>query len=381
VPDSLPSMVARTAHQVTAGASNAYEQAVKLQDWFAVNGGFRYDTKVQSGSGSAAIVKFLQQKEGFCVHFSFSMAAMARTLGIPARVAVGFTPGTAQADGSVSVGLKDAHAWPELYFEGVGWTRFEPTPSRGTQPDYTMEQTPSGEVPDEPSSQPSTSSEPTAAPSASDSCAPELRKEGGCEAAAVPQPGDGSSGGGLSVSTVTSWSSLALLLLVVPLLPMLWRRRVRARRLDGSGGRTEQDAADRILAAWHELVDTAWDFGVLPDDSQTSRKAVARIVRLTELDDEARRAGERVAAAVEQVLYAPHPRPVAGVADDVRAVLAGLQAGAGRRERLRALLAPRSAVQVLWAAARRWSTLVDRWGAPRWSRWAAQLRAPRGERG
>jgi transglutaminase-like putative cysteine protease len=56
------------------------------------------------------------------------MAAMARTLGIPARVAVGFIPGTATADGGMTVGLKDAHAWPELYFEGVGWTRFEPTP-------------------------------------------------------------------------------------------------------------------------------------------------------------------------------------------------------------------------------------------------------------
>ncbi|MFI0819213.1 transglutaminaseTgpA domain-containing protein [Streptomyces sp. NPDC021098] len=381
VPDSLPPVVSRTAREVTAGASNAYEKAVKLQDWFAVNGGFRYDTEVQSGSGSAAIAKFLKQKAGFCVHFSFSMAAMARTLGIPARVAVGFTPGTSQADGSVSVGLKDAHAWPELYFEGVGWTRFEPTPSRGTQPDYTMEQTPSGEVPDEPSSQPSTSSEPSAAPSASDSCAPELRKQGGCEAAAVPQPGDGASGGGFSVATVAGWSALALLLVVVPLLPMLWRRRLRARRLDGSGGRTEQDAADRTLAAWHELVDSAWDFGVLPDDSQTSRKAVARIVRLAELDDEASRAAERVAMAVEQVLYAPRPRPVAGVADDVRRVLAGLQAGAGRRERLRALLAPRSAAQVVWSGAQRWSALVDRWGAPRWARWAAQLRTPRGERG
>jgi transglutaminase-like putative cysteine protease len=381
VPNSLPSVVGRTAREVTAGAPNAYQKAVKLQDWFAVNGGFRYDTQVQSGSGSAAIAKFLKQKAGFCVHFSFSMAAMARTLGIPARVAVGFTPGTSQADGSVSVGLKDAHAWPELYFEGVGWTRFEPTPSRGTQPDYTMEQTPSGEVPDEPTDEPSTSSEPTAAPSASDSCAPELRKQGGCEAAGAQQPGDGASGGGLSVTTVTSWSSLAVLLLVVPLLPMLWRRRIRARRLDGSGGRTEQDAADRTLAAWHELVDSAWDFGVLPDDSQTSRKAVARIVRLAELDDEASRAAQRVAAAVEQVLYAPRPRPAAGVADDVRRVLAGLQATAGRRERLRALLAPRSAVQVVWAGARRWSALVERWGAPRWARWAAQLRGPRGERG
>ncbi|MET8180969.1 DUF3488 and transglutaminase-like domain-containing protein [Streptomyces sp. NPDC005336] len=381
VPGSLPSVVARTARQVTAGTTNAYQKAVKLQDWFAVNGGFRYDTQVQSGSGSAAIARFLKQKEGFCVHFSFSMAAMARTLGIPARVAVGFTPGTAQADGSVSVGLKDAHAWPELYFEGVGWTRFEPTPSRGTQPDYTMEQTPSGDASDEPTAQPSTSSEPSAAPTASDTCTPEMKKLGDCGGAAAQQPDNGASGGGWSATKVTSWSSLALLLIVMPLLPMLYRRRIRARRLGGSGGRTEQDAADRTLAAWRELVDSAWDFGVLPNDSQTSRKAVARIVRIIGLDGEAALAAQRVAAAVEQVLYAPRPGPVAGVADDVRRVLAGFRAQAGRRERLRALVAPRSAVQLMWAGARRRSALVERWGAPRWARWASQLRGPRGQRG
>ncbi|GAA1125865.1 MULTISPECIES: transglutaminaseTgpA domain-containing protein [Streptomyces violaceusniger group] len=379
VPDSLPSVVARTAREVTAGASNAYEKAVKLQDWFAVNGGFRYDTQVQSGSGSAAIVRFLKQKEGFCVHFSFSMAAMARTLGIPARVAVGFTPGTAQADGSVSVGLKDAHAWPELYFEGVGWTRFEPTPSRGTQPDYTMEQTPSGTPTDDPTTEPTDTSEPSAAPTASDSCSTDMKKLGSCGGAAAQQPDNGASGGGWSATKVTSWSSLAVLLAMVPLLPMLWRRRIRTRRLNGSGGRTEQDATDRVLAAWRELTDSAWDFGVLPDDSLTSRRAVARMVRLAELDDEPARAAQRVAETVEQVLYAPRPRPVTGVADDVRLVLAGFRAKAGRRERLRALLAPRSAAQLAWAAGQRWSALVERWGAPRWARWASQLRTPRGQ--
>ncbi|MFI1850004.1 transglutaminaseTgpA domain-containing protein [Streptomyces sp. NPDC020480] len=381
VPESLPAVVARTARQVTAGASNAYEQAVKLQDWFAVNGGFRYDTRVQSGSGSAAIVRFLRQKEGFCVHFSFSMAAMARTLGIPARVAVGFTPGSANADGSVSVGLKDAHAWPELYFEGVGWTRFEPTPSRGSQPDYTMEQTPSGDSADEPTSAPTASDEPSAAPSASDSCAQDRRKAGECGGAVGEQPDNTSSGGGWSMSTQVGWSSFAALLIVIPLLPMLWRQRVRSRRLSGSGGRTEQDAADRVLAAWRELLDTAWDFGIVPDDSQTSRNAVARIVRMGELDPEAAEAARRVAAAVEQVLYAPQPRPVAGLGDEVRLVLAGFRAKAGRWARLRALLAPRSGVRVVWAASARWSALVERWGAPRWARWVSGLRRPSRQRG
>src|SRR5205807_10475736 len=136
VPDALPAVVKETAEQVTRGASNVYEQAVRLQDWFTTSGGFTYDTRVTEGSGTDAIARFLHDKRGFCVHFAFSMAAMARTLGIPARVDVGFVPGTEQQDGSWTVGLKDAHAWPELYFQGIGWTRFEPTPSRGTTPDY-----------------------------------------------------------------------------------------------------------------------------------------------------------------------------------------------------------------------------------------------------
>ena len=52
VPDSLPPVVAETAREVTAGSANNYERAVKLQDWFAVDGGFTYDTQVQVGSGS-----------------------------------------------------------------------------------------------------------------------------------------------------------------------------------------------------------------------------------------------------------------------------------------------------------------------------------------
>ena len=94
LPDSLPAVVARTARKVTDGATSHYEQAVKLQDYFAFSGGFQYSTQVQVGTGPNAIAKFLKDKEGFCVHFSFAMATMARTLGIPARVGI-TRPGSA----------------------------------------------------------------------------------------------------------------------------------------------------------------------------------------------------------------------------------------------------------------------------------------------
>lgn len=366
VPDSLPAVVHETATRVTTGSANDYERAVKLQDWFSSSGGFTYDTKVSSGSGTEAITRFLQDKEGFCVHFSFSMAAMARTLGIPARVAVGFTPGTSRTDGSMSVGLQDAHAWPELYFEGVGWTRFEPTPSRGSVPDYTRPQT----TPDGPTSpaQPSTeaSAPASAAPRASDSCPAQLRRQGEC-GGPVEQGVAAPTDGGTPVSTAIGTGLAVLVVLVVPLLPLLWRTRARARRL-GSGGRTSADAVSRTLAAWLELTDTAWDYGIGPDDSQTPRKAAARIVRLGRLEGEAADAVRRVAGAVEQVLYAPEPKPGTGLAADVRRVREGLAAGAGRSAKLRALLAPRSSVRVAWAVSDRRAAAAARLNA-----WVAGL--------
>ena len=71
---------------------------------------------------------FLQTRRGLCEQFASTFAVMARTLGIPSRVAVGFTPGELNGDGSYSVFGKNAHAWPEVWFDGIGWVDFEPTP-------------------------------------------------------------------------------------------------------------------------------------------------------------------------------------------------------------------------------------------------------------
>ncbi|MCZ9337880.1 DUF4129 domain-containing protein, partial [Streptomyces sp. TRM76130] len=111
---------------------------------------------------------------------------------------------------------------------------------------------------------------------------------------------------------------------------------------------------------WQELTDTAWDYGIAPDESQTPRKAAARLVRLGRLDPADAAAVHRVADAVEQVLYAPRPRPVAGLAQDVHRVAAGLRATAGRGARLRARFAPRSAVRVVWAVSARWAAFKQR---------------------
>ncbi|MFI9261028.1 transglutaminaseTgpA domain-containing protein [Streptomyces sioyaensis] len=361
VPGSLPPVVRSTARRVTHGAPTAYAKAVKLQDWFALNGGFTYNTEVRAGSGSEAIARFLRQKEGFCVHFSFSMAAMARTLGIPARVAVGFTPGTKQPDGTTSVGLKDAHAWPELYFQGVGWTRFEPTPSRGSIPDYAYPDPSAPAEPGNPAPEPSRPAAPSdGGPSADPSCGPDEQRQGsGLACVTLPaESGARPPDGGTSPWAIAGIVSAALLVLLLPALPLLWRLRIRSRRLTATGA--DGDLTAGTLAAWRELLDTAWDFGILPDESLTPRKAAARIISLGELQAEPAAAAHRVAEAVEQVLYAPQPQPVSGLATDVQQVRSGLQDGAPRALRLRALLAPRSAARLGRAWSARWAALLLR---------------------
>ncbi|MFJ1811081.1 MULTISPECIES: DUF3488 and DUF4129 domain-containing transglutaminase family protein [unclassified Streptomyces] len=409
VPDSLPAVVAKQAREITKGATSDYQKAVALQDYFAVTGGFEYDTEVEVGSGSNAIARFLRDKQGFCVHFSFAMAAMARTLGIPARVAVGFAPGTPQADGSVAVGLKDAHAWPELYFEGVGWTRFEPTPTRGSTPTYTLPDTPGEAVPDLPQASRSADAAPSAAPSASTSCSAEDKKLEGC-AQALPLDPTQQDGGGPRWYAIAGWTLLGGAALAVPLLPMLWRLRRRSvrlasaqhsasspagappgRRKDGTVGGQPGDtgpgvllhappqeagetAVGHVLAVWRELTDTAWDYGIEPDEALTPRRAAARIVRIGELDETVGRSVHRVAGAVEQVLFAPEPRAEAGLADDVRKVRAALRERVSWTTRVRAVVAPRSAIRAVWDLSDRWTARKASWAA----RLATLVRRPSG---
>ena len=128
LPEDLPSVVQSTAEQVTADADSTYEAAILLQTWFRE---FEYSLEVQAGHGNDAIETFLRNRVGYCEQFAGTYAAMMRSLGYPARVAVGFTSGSLIADDTYSVAGRNAHAWPEVWFDDIGWVAFEPTPGRG----------------------------------------------------------------------------------------------------------------------------------------------------------------------------------------------------------------------------------------------------------
>lgn len=131
LPADFPAVATDTAQEVTSGASTRYEQALALQEFFRNQ--FTYSLEVDPGHGDEALVRFLDSRSGYCEQFAGAYAAMARSIGMPARVAVGFTPGDEDPNepGRYIVRGRHAHAWPEVYFTGVGWVPFEPTPGRG----------------------------------------------------------------------------------------------------------------------------------------------------------------------------------------------------------------------------------------------------------
>jgi hypothetical protein len=163
------------------------------------------------------------------------------------------------------VDARDAHAWPELYFQGIGWVPFEPTPSRGVVPAYATEAaTPSGASTNErndaltPGERSTPAPVPTTAP--------------------VPLPGAGAPAGPDARPAQTLYGAgLVLLLALLAASPRLVRSGVRRRRLR-TGSRGDGGApAGSVLPAWAELRDLATDYGVAPRASETPRHFSARL--------------------------------------------------------------------------------------------------------
>jgi transglutaminase-like putative cysteine protease len=118
------------ALDVAGETRSPYAAAVALEAWFRTTGGFTYSERPGSTPGLPPLVGFVMDtKTGYCQHFAGSMALMLRLLGIPARVAAGFIPGTYHGD-FWSVTDHDAHTWVEVWFRGYGWLPFDPTPGR-----------------------------------------------------------------------------------------------------------------------------------------------------------------------------------------------------------------------------------------------------------
>lgn len=130
LPQGFSGSIVVEARRVTAGAATNYDKARRLQDYFR-SPPFTYSLEVDPGHGVDAMEQFLfVSRAGYCEQYAGTFAAMARAVGLPARVAVGFVPGARLDDGRHHVAGRDAHAWPEVYLGEYGWVAFEPTPGR-----------------------------------------------------------------------------------------------------------------------------------------------------------------------------------------------------------------------------------------------------------
>jgi transglutaminase-like putative cysteine protease len=329
VPAGLPAIVTTTAKQVVGTAPTNYQKALLLQSFFH-DGDFTYSETAPvdqgyDGTGGQVIAKFLQVKAGYCIHFAAAMAVMARTLGIPARISVGFLPGqevsATRSDATFDVSTHDLHAWPELYFAGIGWTRFEPTVSRGVAPAYAD--------PNDPAVPPVSAADNSLPAKGAGPSAPAVAPTAVPTRHAVASGGAGSVSGGSS-----SWIWVALVVLVIALLalmPGILRSAQRSRRI-----RRLASARSPALLGWREVLQTSADVGNPIEDTLTPREAAVA------LGVDARPSLERMLAALERERFAKDPRAYPGAADDTRDLVSALFATAKPRTRVAAVLFPRS---------------------------------------
>jgi hypothetical protein len=326
--------VAQIAQEVIGNAGPGFDRVFAIQNWFAGPGSqFTYSLQTAPGSGDDALVEFLTVgKTGYCEQFASAMAMMLRTVGVPARVAIGFTAGTDQGDHR-TITTADAHAWVEAWFPGIGWTSFDPTPltdGRRIDPPYVEEA--AAEQANQQQEAPA-EDVPTPEPQPGDEQAPELT----APEASRPEAASAAESPGIDIPV---WPFAAALAAVgLTLVPASLRVRDRRRRL-AAVARGGPEAAG---AGWDELLAESTDRGAECPPSDTVRAAARRLVREHHLEPDAQQALRQVIGAVEASWYGgTHPGP--GELDaPVRAVATGIAAGSGLS--LRGRLLPRSVVQ------------------------------------
>ncbi len=350
LPADLPVTVNQLAQKLTSGLLTEYDRAAAIQAYLR-GPLFRYDLN-GAPTGKDALSQFLfVTHRGYCEQFAGAMVVLARTLGIPARVAVGFTPGTLQGDGTWVITNHDAHSWPELWFPQAGWVRFEPTPRDASTkpPAYTVP--PAG----------SEKTTPTPTPSAGQSATPTPSAVGGPTKQESAAPVVGSGGGGHGGDgIVVDWLIGIAATVALLLLPAGVRRQRRRRRIRAPG--------NAPAALWAEILDTALDLGLPAAPHLSPRRLVQFWSR--------RPTGERsmpdiTRAAIMDVAYAQELDRYAGgsatlprdAARHLPDALKAWERSGSSQARWRAMLAPQSVLVG-------WSGMLARWRsrltAPAW---------------
>ncbi|HVE98397.1 MAG TPA: DUF3488 and transglutaminase-like domain-containing protein [Mycobacteriales bacterium] len=362
VPPLRSTLIMDALAEATKGATTPYETVVAIQTYFQ-SGLFVYDLEAPALKSDNDLDTFLRERRGYCEQFAATMAYMVRLKGLPARVAIGFTPGNT-VEGTTDeyvITNKHAHAWPEVYFEGAGWLRFEPTPRSDdraetdpppyAQPDGGGTEPSPGESA-APSAAPTASTDPSAGPTGDN----DPRDRLGDDGADAPRVG--------VAGTRTRRSGLVLLLLAaLAAVPAITRLAVRRWR----GSHAVSDI-DRVHVAWQALADDAEDAGHPMRATDTPRSAAARLAADARLSVTTSDVLRGIARAEERARYARSCPDPSGLLDQVREVRAALLANAPWGRRLRVALLPAATIRqarealvdLADAGADRWRVLATR---------------------
>lgn len=298
LPDDASPAVLGLAEAVTRNALTPFDKALALQNWFRSE--FTYDLNVARGHSIERIEDFLAVGRGYCEQFASTFAMMARGLGIPSRVAVGFTPGEPAETGNGEesqtyiVRGRNYHSWPEVLIPGAGWVAMEPTPSRGspTAENYTGvpaqqdEETPVPVNPDIYSS-----ADPGDLP-------PELQPE-----PILPETQEGS-GSSFSILSIALWA-LAIaagIALAIFAAGMLWQT-YQNRKLAAT-------AVGRIALAWRKVQAECASVGIRRSPSTTAHEFAVQVAQSSMTAATVPPDLPKLADIVAQASYAPHdPTP------------------------------------------------------------------------
>ncbi len=245
LPDGLPEAVRAAARRVAGDEASPYRIALRLESHFRT--GYRYtlDPAVPP-AGQDFTAHFLETREGYCVYFATAMAVMARTLGLPSRYVEGFLLERNTRSGSLRATGETAHAWVEIYFAGIGWLSFDPTPPGGEPLTPTPTPAPSptpGGATSAPTPAPTPTPEPTPSP--------------------TPTPG----AGGLAVGIPLLSAGILMLFLGFAALFLRIRHTLR---LDPARLRRRlPDPGDRLVFLYRDLLRQLDCLGVAPEPGET----------------------------------------------------------------------------------------------------------------
>ncbi|TDC35440.1 DUF3488 and transglutaminase-like domain-containing protein [Micromonospora sp. KC213] len=369
--------------ELIEGKRTDYDKVRAIYDHFSRENGFSYSLSTRGGTSGQEIVDFLDNKVGFCQQYAAAMAWLVRAAGIPARVAFGFTNGTSTGTGSFVLTNRNLHAWTEVYFDGMGWVPFDPTPAYAVQGATRSAWAPDSDAPDP---EPSGSSAPGVTPEGPDTTAGPQQPDAADRD--VDETFDPVTGAPIQRAPTWPWWTaggvLALLaLLCVPALRRMALRRRRQLTVTPAVTAGAADAADApatgmlVLggdrdraradahAAWDELVDTLVDYQVRVDRTETPRATAERLVREALAEDATSATAVRLLGrAEERARYARDPLTGEPLRPALASVRDTLAARADRRTRLLAVVLPPS-VLMRWRSAvtehsTRWVTTTGR---------------------